>query len=165
MTECTQLSDRMPAVAQGRAAWTADEVTHLGACLDCSAEWRLMGRAMRLGEAAAGTLQAGPLATRVLARLHQPERRRSGMRGLLRWAPVALAAGVALSVVTARAPDAGLDRPVAAGEVLPEFLDLSESQLEALLEDVPAGDGTVDIRGFNDLTDEDVSSLLSNLEG
>ena len=37
MSACTQLSDRMPEVALGRARWTPNEAAHLAACADCRA--------------------------------------------------------------------------------------------------------------------------------
>jgi len=49
MTTCTQLSDRIPDVALGRARWTADEERHLAACADCRAEWAVVAVASRLG--------------------------------------------------------------------------------------------------------------------
>ena len=36
MTTCERMSDRMPSVAAGHAAWTPEEREHLDACVDCS---------------------------------------------------------------------------------------------------------------------------------
>jgi hypothetical protein len=49
MTQCTQLSDRMPAVAQGAARWSAVEEAHLTRCKDCLGEWTLVRRTAELG--------------------------------------------------------------------------------------------------------------------
>lgn len=49
MNPCTQLSDRMPDVALGRARWTPEDERHLAGCDDCRAEWTLVSTASRLG--------------------------------------------------------------------------------------------------------------------
>jgi hypothetical protein len=49
MTPCTQLSDRMPEVALGRARWTPEDERHLSGCADCRAEWAIVTAASRLG--------------------------------------------------------------------------------------------------------------------
>lgn len=165
MIECLALADRMPTVAHGQDRWTADEAAHLAGCPSCAGEWRLMGQAMRLGDDAAARLQPDVVATRVLAQVQARRTRPFGARLWLRWAPMALAAVLVLTVVGRE----GLISPSAeagsTGDILPEFQDLTEAELETLLESVPATDGAVEIRGFNDLTDDDVSSLLTNLEG
>jgi hypothetical protein len=49
MNPCTQLSERMPDVALGRARWTPEDERHLAGCDDCRAEWSLVSTASRLG--------------------------------------------------------------------------------------------------------------------
>lgn len=165
MTDCVALTDRMPMVAHGQDRWTADEAAHLTGCASCAAEWRLMGPAMRLGDDAAARLQPDVVATRVLAQVRARRPRPFGARLWLRWAPMALAAMLVVAVVGREGMISPSAEAVSAGDILPEFQDLTEAQLETLLEAVPTADGTVEIRGFNDLTDDDVSSLLTNLEG
>lgn len=165
MTDCIALTDRMPTVAHGQDRWTADEAAHLTDCASCAAEWRLMGQAMRLGDDAAARLQPEVVATRVLAQVRARRPRPSGARLWLRWAPMALAAMVVLAVVGREGLITPGTRTVSAGDILPEFQDLTEAELQMLLEAMPSTDGVVEIRGFNDLTDDDVSLLLTNLEG
>jgi hypothetical protein len=49
MSDCGWLSDRMPAVALGRAEWTRDETRHLSDCRSCQREWELVQLSSRLG--------------------------------------------------------------------------------------------------------------------
>ena len=92
MSDCDWLSDRMPAVALGRAQWTPQEVRHLTLCGSCQREWNLVRAANRLGTAIAEALDPTALAGSVLARVEHErmiERRRrrtwtfggSGCRG------------------------------------------------------------------------------------
>ena len=73
MTPCERLSDRMPAVAAGRIAWTVEDVTHLDACADCRAEWRLVAAVQRIGPGVAGRGDPEATAAAVLARLQVAE--------------------------------------------------------------------------------------------
>jgi hypothetical protein len=110
MTLCTQLSDRMPAVALGRSHWTPEEQRHLAACTDCRAEWDLVAAGARLGAAAPGAPDASAIAARVLQRL-RAERARQRSRGRV-WAAAGLAAALAaLAVWTGRGASGRLELP------------------------------------------------------
>jgi len=69
MTICEQLSERMPAVALGQAAWTDAERAHLAACAECGAEWALVSATSRLGLDVAAGLDGHHVTERVLGRL------------------------------------------------------------------------------------------------
>jgi hypothetical protein len=98
MTPCTQLSDRMPEVALGRARWTPEDERHLAGCADCRAEWALVAAASRLG-ARLPAIDAERVATLATERA-RGARARANIR--TRWivtaASLAAAAMVALAV-------------------------------------------------------------------
>lgn len=113
MTTCTQLSDRMPEVALGRADWTADDERHLAGCADCRAEWGIVTAASRLG---AGLAPVEPERTAMLVtdRIRR-ERARARPQRLAFLAGLAAAAVLALAVWTGR----GSRGTVPAGPPLP----------------------------------------------
>jgi len=95
MSDCTELSDRMPDVALGRAAWTETEQRHLAECADCRAEWEFVTAASRLGATLPATDPA-LVSTVLLARLaREHERARARIR---LWSAAGLAAAAAVIV-------------------------------------------------------------------
>jgi hypothetical protein len=168
MTECTQLSDRMAAVVHGPAEWSSQEATHLAGCPDCAAEWRVMRAGALIGSGVAQTLPADFLATRIVAAA-KAGGRASPWRARLRWLalPAAAAAVAVLMVMPGRTPRerTGSDAAVAEIQVLPELEGLDASALESVLELLPASDRPLEIRGFEELSDDEVTRLLNSLEG
>jgi hypothetical protein len=168
MSECTQLSDRMATVAQGRAGWSAAESAHLASCPDCAAEWRLMQAGAMIGSHIARTLPVDFLATRVVAAATASARSRHWWRRF-RWLalPAAAAAAVALVVLPGGQP-ASIGEPalvVAEAGLLPELEPLTSSDLELVMELLPEPSGTIEIHSFDELTDDEVTRLLNSLEG
>ena len=168
MSECTQLSERMAAVAHGRNEWSATEKAHLASCADCTAEWRVMQAGAMIGAEVAATLPVDFVATRVVATLKIP----AGSRGWwarLRWfaLPVAAAAAVALVVFPRGGPASpgGTTTEVVEVSVLPELESLEASDLELVLELLPDRAAPVEIRSFEELTDDEVTRLINSLEG
>jgi hypothetical protein len=172
MSECTRLSDRMIAVAHGRAAWSADETAHFSECPDCLAEWQVVQRGAVLGAEVGRTLPADFIATRVVAGL------RTGGAGWWqgfrlpqwRWLALPVVAAVSLALVVlprgSGMPDsAAVAVEVADAGILPELDGLEESELESVLELLPAGEVREEIRSFDDLTADEVRRVLTSLEG
>jgi hypothetical protein len=158
----------MAAVAHSRAEWRADEAAHLASCPDCAAEWGLMRAGVLVGADLARTLPADFLAVRVVAAV----KARASVRPWwvrLRWLalPMAAAAAVALMVLPRGEPQgpAGTAGEIAEIQVLPELDGLDASALESVLELLPASDRPLEIRGFEELTDDEVARLLNSLEG
>lgn len=168
MTECTRLSDRMAAVAHGRVDWSAEEAAHLGACAECGAEWRVMRVGALVGAEVARTLPTDFLATRVVAAVRAGRSSR-GWWARLRWVvlPAAAAATVALLVLPGGRDAASSGSAAGTVEVgvLPELESLDATALESVLELLPATDAPVEIRGFDELSDDEVTQLLTSLEG
>lgn len=168
MSECTQLSDRMATVAQGRAGWSSAESAHLASCPDCAAEWRVMQAGARIGAHVAETLPVDFLATRVVAAVTASGRSRSWWLRL-RWLalPAAAAAAVVLVVRPGGEPaSSGEAAPVVAeAGLLPELEPLTASDLELVMELLPEPLGPIEIHSFDDLTDDEVTRLLNSLEG
>jgi hypothetical protein len=171
MTSCTELSDRMPAVAAGQSAWTAAEGSHLGACADCGAEWEIVRATARLGADVGLALDPAGVATGVLERLRrvpaEPRRRRWVHRVAV---PIAAAATLALAVWFGelRAPESGAAENLVA--VLHELDDLTADELEYLFAEVDAARGDlsppVDAPGtLGDLSDAELEALLRMMEG
>ena len=101
MTTCTQLSDRMPEVALGRARWTAGDEEHLAGCTDCRAEWAIVLAASRLG-ASLPVADPARTASRALERLREARARSRSRARLAMIAGLAAAAVVALAVWAGR---------------------------------------------------------------
>jgi hypothetical protein len=163
---CTELSDRMPAVARGEAEWSAKEMAHLQACADCRAEWAVVSAGVGVGSGAA--LDADALAARVLQRLKtEPVARRSRARFWL--AGLAAAAAVILVVSTpwnrsvpgtvATAP--ALEAPV------PGLNTLNASELDDVLQmiDTPWTEtSTADSPSLDDLDLQGLEQVQQSME-
>jgi hypothetical protein len=127
MTPCTQLSDRMPEVALGRARWTPDDERHLAGCEDCRAEWALVIAASRLGaklppiDAERVTAGAMERIGRERAQARVNARRGAAVGGL------AAAAMVALAVWANRG-----DRAAQGGSSLPPPVPTAASSAESV---------------------------------
>ncbi len=171
MTACERLSDRMPDVARGTASWSRDDADHLSRCASCQDEWELVRAAATHGLALGMRVDAGRLAQVVERRLERVPAVRPATRAGWRTAwPVALAAGVALLLWIGprpQQPDAAAPEVTVA--VLHELDDLSDSELEAMLEAVedPAA---LDYRSLDtpeslgDLSDAELQLLLNSME-
>lgn len=169
MTDCTLLSDRMIAVAHGRGGWTDEDQAHMAACPDCSAEWSLVQRGAQLGIAVGEGLPVEFLATRVLAELRKPVPARfPGLRAW-RWAALPIAAALAMMVWRGQPPatEPGAVMTVASSQgLLPELEGLESSDLESLLDVLPATESPVgDARGLGDMDEEELQTMLRSLEG
>lgn len=167
MSECTQLSDRMAAVAQGRSEWSLTESAHLVSCTDCAAEWRVMQAGAMIGSHVARTLPVDFLATRVVAAVTASARTRSRWLRLPWLAlPAAAAAAVALVVLPGGEPASpGEVAVVAEVGLLPELEPLDASDLELVMELLPEPSGEIEIHSVDELTDDEVTRLLNSMEG
>jgi hypothetical protein len=159
MSQCTQLSDRMPAVARGTARWSAADEVHLDKCGDCAFEWRLVRRTAGLGDSV--VLDIERVAGGVLSALRTPPRSRASR--VLRWAlPVALAAGLLLVLVRTRGTTSSEPAALALS-LLPEAETLSESELESVLQLIPIAEPN--LGGIDSLSEDDLNQMLNDLEG
>lgn len=172
MISCSELSDRMPEVAAGRAVWSAPEGGHLAECSDCQAEWRLVQAAAELGVAVGRTVAPDQIAAGVRNRLQAPPTPATSWPGRVRRVALPLAAAaVLLLLVWQASPWPRTDpEPVTLMAVLPELDGLSEAELETMFTMVTGAEadpapplGTSESLG--DLSDEELESLLRLLEG
>jgi hypothetical protein len=161
MSGCEWLSERMPAVALGRAEWTADEIQHLNGCRACQEEWEVVQRTNRLGQEIGRSLAAGPTSQVLRERLARARAARARRRT---WSYAGLAAAAAVTAVvwTHRPPPRTLPHATAivAGlpMALPELDGLQPAELESVLQmmDDPApADSTLD----------ELESFLDSWEG
>jgi hypothetical protein len=170
MTECTRLSDRMLAVAHGRAAWESEEEHHLASCRDCRIEWDMMRATARLGAGLTEDFPSDRVATRVVASLRQPAPRVLRFPDW-RWLAVpAAAAAVAMLVMRSPVPAPTRVAPVAvtaqSSSLLPEADALEAAELESVLQLLPVASGEVeDIHMYNDMTEDELDAVLQSLEG
>lgn len=172
MTDCASIQDRIPLVANGLSSWTPGEAAHFTDCPDCAAEWHIVSTARRLGDAAAGQVDADRVSRRVMARLASD---RAGRRWRIGGgiAGLAAAAAVVLMVRTAvvRSPSgAATTPPVAAVLHVPiaELESLDTAELESVLDglDQPLGSGAApDAPHLGDLDDVQLERVLRSLEG
>jgi hypothetical protein len=174
MTDCGWLSDRIPAVAVGRAQWTPEEVRHLNGCRMCQQEWELMRVAGRLGDSAGVSFDSPAMASSVLHRLR---REREVRRRRRTWSFTGLAAAATIAAaVWTRGIERGTTHPprsgpvVAAGLVipLPELESLQAAELDSVLQtmDEPSVSGAdVDEPGLGDLNSDELESVLDSWEG
>ena len=139
MSQCHQLSDRMPAAARGTARWSAADAAHLGGCDDCMREWQLVNRTAGLGRRLPDP-DPDRIAASVLSALRRKEPSRSAR--VLRWAlPLALAAGFLLVLVRTRGNTPAEPAAVTLS-LLPEAETLSDANSEPVVvsggEETPA---------------------------
>jgi len=158
------LSDRMPDVAAGRAAWTAPEQAHLDGCATCREEWALLCAAASLGGGVERDFDARGAAAAVAARWREAPLpvarpvRRYALAGLAAAAAVALVLLPNGSSPVAEAPLPFLTEldPLSTEELalLADGLDLPLTHLEGS-EDAP----------LSDLDTTQLKRLLRSLEG
>lgn len=169
MTELSHLSDRMPAVAHARDSWSAEDLRHLASCSDCRAEWKLVLTGSRLGGGLERELDVGAVTAAVTTRLREARQAPRLRFPALRWAALAAAAAAIVVAVALRQVTPGPGNPTAVSQqaLLPELEDLSADELETLFEVLPAADALLEpgIPGFEDLTEDDLKSVLRTLEG
>jgi len=164
MTDCILLSDRMPAVAQGEAQWSAVDEAHLAACPDCAAEWAIVRQAAASGRKVVHAIDSSRMTDRVLAGLRVPEASPVTRRPF-KWAvPLALAAGLALVLLRLRVPEVPPVAETTVLSLLPEAETLSDADLESLLRLIPVAD-PADPGVTETLTDEEITQMLQDLEG
>ena len=174
MITCEAMTDRMPEVASGASAWTAEEAAHLAGCAECQTEWKLVELARGLGAGAAARLDSGRAATRVLARLASERRARWRRTGL----GIALATAAALLLVVwtgrPRPMSTPTPTPVAGGVTeafripVAELDSLDANQLESVLEDLDAPLDEGRLTGappMGELDDVQLERVLRSLEG
>jgi hypothetical protein len=173
MSDCGWLSDRMPAVALGRAEWTGDETRHLSGCPLCQEEWELVRLSSSLGQDVADKLDAGSTTRAVFQRLERARQEDRLRRQSWTFAALATAAAIAAVVWTGRpitrpvAPSAG---PVVAASLLiplPELDNLDPAELNTVLQtiDEPLVGGPTDTPGSAALDDDDLEGVLNIWEG
>jgi hypothetical protein len=192
--ECEALSERMPAVAAGRDAWSEAERAHLERCAGCRGEWALVSTAAGLGRGVEDALDPARIGAAVVARLAAERRaaatarRRIAGAGLAAAASIALALGLAQprrGAVPARPavatagdrgsgsadPNGGAVAGAAADALVipvPELETLDRGELESVLEtmDAPLGaGGLADPGAMNDLNDRELERVLGSWEG
>jgi hypothetical protein len=172
MSECTWLSDHMPAVAQGRAEWTLEQARHLDNCQACQGEWELVQLTNRMGE---GVLPAVGPATTAKAVFHRLKREKSVARARV-WTIAGLAAAAAIFAavwVGGNETPAGPTSPpgaVVAGLqiTLPELENLQPAELDSVLrtmEEPVVGDAVVEDPGLADLDTDELQQVLDSWEG
>jgi hypothetical protein len=172
MIDCQSMTDRMVAVAHGRAVWTDEEAAHLARCPDCAAGWRLVAAARQHGDSAARRLEPARVSREVLARLDLERGRRRWRRmGLI--GSLAAAALLTLVVWT----DGNRGQPVQGGGAdaaqsfelpLAELESLDPGELTTVLEGLesPLGaEAPPEAPGLGDLQDSELERLLRSLEG
>jgi hypothetical protein len=169
MIDCETMTDRMALVAHARASWSVEEEAHLAACAGCSAEWRIVQEAARLGTGVAERLDSDRMSRVVLAQLAAERRRRRWTRGL---ALLATAAAAAIIVWAGRPSRRGADTVASAGSEfhlpLAELEGLDAGQLQAVLEgfEAPLGGGSSpEGSGLGELKDYELERVLRSLEG
>ena len=124
-----QLRDRMPEVARGSAAWTADEAAHLAACAECREELAMVTSAVRIGAGVEATFDASAAARAVTLRLTQePVGARSRYRPLILLATAAVLALVYARPMSVPAPIG----PREEARLFPELDSLSSEELTIL---------------------------------
>ena len=165
MSGCDRLSDRMPAVALGRAIWSSEDERHLAGCPDCRTEWDLVRQTARLG---AGLPRLDHTAIvsglrRDLAERPVERPRRWGWA----WTSGLAAAGVAgLIWAGTQSSDGGPGAIAAGGATPPE--SLTDAQADSLLQsdDEPlAGWSMLESPGLGDLNEDELEQVLRTWEG
>ena len=165
MSDCTHLSDRMPAVARGASRWSSTDEAHLAACSDCAAEWALVRRTSVLGRSIE-IRDPERITTVMLEALRTPAPRvRSGV---LRWiAPVAIAAGLLLVLIRPRGEESPADSVALTLSLLPEAESLTEADLESVIRLIPAADPAdrANAAALDSLNEDELTQMLKDIEG
>jgi hypothetical protein len=177
MTNCRQLSDRMPEVTQGTVRWTPAEERHLARCDDCRLEWDLVRRVARLGLDVDLGVDPAAVADRVLGRVRAAETAMSRRRV---WAVGVLAAAASLVLVlwgkvptvTPRAvavtEESLAVKPPAATQPslpVPELDGLNAEQLRMVMESLDQpfrADEVLESSGWGDLESRDLEAGFSS---
>lgn len=171
MSDCVRLSDRMPAVAQGRTEWTPTELSHLSGCPDCRGEWHLVRAASRLGEGLFPRLDSEEMSRSLLQRLEGARVARARRR-LWSLGGLAAAAGLA-AVLWSGSPDPVTQPLPEVGAVgleisLPELEELQPAELDSVLrhiDDLPVADPAPENGELSELNSEELETVLDFWEG
>ena len=172
MSDCVSLSDRMPAVALGRSAWTPEEAGHLRHCRDCQDEWDLIQRSVDLGKDVAGEVDPATTARAVLRRLAAEREMLRLRKESWSFAALASAAAIAAMLWAGRPPISvpvvvPLPGATALHLPLPELDNLQPGELNAVLQtlDEPYVGDSTDSSAADDLDDEVLDGGYDILEG
>jgi len=169
MSDCSLLSDRMPAVALGRSTWTDEESSHLLGCRSCEREWDLIRITARLGRDIGpevdGTVTTGAVLERLVHHQDMAERRRSW--GFAALASAAAAAAIVLGGRTTRVTTPSTPAATVASIPLPELENLLPAELNAVLQtiDEPYVGGSAVDSVAGDPDDEDLENGFETWEG
>jgi predicted anti-sigma-YlaC factor YlaD len=172
MTDCEAIQERIPLVANGMAEWDVVEAAHLAACPACSAAWRTVAAARRLGDAAALRVDPARVNRAVLLNL-------ASERTAARWRRGGWLAGLAAAAVLVlmvrvgpwHASGGAENSPTVSATLhvpLAELEALNAEELESVLDglDEPLGAGSApDAPHLGDLDDHQLERVLRSLEG
>jgi hypothetical protein len=170
MSECTWLSDRMPAVALGRMEWSPEELQHLSGCESCQREWELLRAADRLGDRLLPAFDARASSRTLLQRLDRSRK----YRRRLGWGFGGMAAAAAIAALIwsdnpNTSPAVGPTPVVAALQIpLPELEGLQPAELDSVLrgiEQPAADDPALESPELRDLDSEELETVLDTWEG
>ena len=176
MTDCGWLSDRMPAVALGRAEWTPQEIHHLQGCRACQQEWEVVSAGSRLGQRRETGIDTEAVAASVLQRLRDERAGPYVRRRTWAVSGLAAAAAIIMAIWAGNAGDpAATTRPngsLAAAQLeipLPELESLQAAELDTVLQamDEPnnlrdPGEGEPEL---SDLNSDELERVLDTWEG
>lgn len=173
MTDCHIISDRMPAVAHGRDSWHPAEAAHLASCASCALEWELVRAAHAAGTSVALELDTGRIAGAVRRRLATAPVEAPPSPRRVWWLAGMAAAALVLFLFSPRGPRSsgdGAGAPQSVVSVLHELDGLNSSELEAVLESLPASAATISaphLEGgsLDDLDAAELERVLHSLEG
>jgi hypothetical protein len=162
--DCAALSDRMPDVASGRAAWLPGEQGELEACGECRSEWALLQAAVSLGADVEGSFDAAGAAVAVAARWKEAPTPSISPRRRAAYLALAAAAAILVVVVPRKAAPAPDAPPVYLSEL--DSLSTDELSLVADRLDLPLTelDGAADA-SLSDLDTTQLGRVLRSLEG
>lgn len=165
MTQANEhLSDRMPAVLDGRDVWQPADLQHLAGCDECEAELALLVHVRRLGDEAP-MLDAARITAAVLPRVAMA-RKAERTRRFTIWSSLSLAAAAVIALAVA--PALRGPAPVPAPAMIAELDDLDTEALRRVLAAVDAGlpkSELVDDGSLSGLDESDLDALLNGLGG
>jgi hypothetical protein len=175
MTDCGWLSDRIPAVALGRAEWTPQEVQHLQECRACQQEWEVVSAASRLGGRQEAVIDTEAIAAAVLERLGQAQAVLYVRRKTWAAAGLAAAAAILIAIWAGGGDPAGTTRQsgtVAAAQLqipLPELDNLEAAELDTVLQVINEPNSLRDVGEdepeLSDLNSDELQRVLDTWEG